>query len=123
MKPLRIVIADDSEIFRDLLHRSLRIIAGFNVVGIAADGFEALQLTRELKPRVLILDISMPHKDGIEVLKAIRTNDSSTVVIMFTADPVSYLRKTCLEAGANYFLGKTQIAELIEICNIEMLAD
>lgn len=109
--------------FRDLLHRMLRVIAGFNIVGIAADGFEALQLARELKPQVLILDISMPHKDGIEVLKAIRTDDSSMMIIMFTADPVPYLRKICLEAGANYFLGKTQIAELIEICNVEMLAD
>ena len=122
MKPLRIVIADDSEVFRNLLHRTLRVIAGFHVVGVAADGFEALQLARGLKPQVLILDISMPHKDGIEVLKAIRTDDSSTVVIMFTADPTQYLRKTCLEAGANYFLGKTEIAELIEICNVEMLA-
>jgi two-component system nitrate/nitrite response regulator NarL len=108
--------------FRDLLHRTLRVIAGFNVVGIAADGFEALQRTRELKPQVLILDISMPYKDGIEVLKAIRTDDSATVVIMFTSDPSPDLHKICLEAGANYFLGKTQITELIEILNIEMLA-
>ena len=92
------------------------------MVGSAADGEETLRLVRELKPHVLVLDISMPLKNGIEALKEIRAEDSSTVIVMFTnaLDPI--IRATCLEAGANFFLEKTQIKELIEICNKELLA-
>jgi DNA-binding NarL/FixJ family response regulator len=122
VKKLRIVIAEDSAVFRELIHRTLRVIVGFEIVGTAADGVEALRLVRELKPHVLILDISMPLLSGIEVLKEIRPDDSSTVIIMFTADPSPDISKFCLAAGANYFLDKSHTIELIEICKKELLA-
>jgi len=105
-----------------MLRRTLSAIEGIEVIGVAADGVEALRLVRELKPHVLILDISMPRKDGIQVLKEIRAGDHSTVIIMFTGESPSVLRIVCQEAGANYFLEKTQVKELIEICELELLA-
>ena len=117
VKKLSIVIAEDSEVIRDVLQRILKAIEGFFVVGAAADGAEAIQMVGELSPDVLILDLNMPRKDGLEVLKEIRTYDSSTVVIMFTADTSPFTRQFCLENGANFFLEKCQITELIEICN------
>ncbi|HEY6186316.1 MAG TPA: response regulator transcription factor [Pyrinomonadaceae bacterium] len=122
MKELKIVIAEDSEVFSKLLSRTLSVIVGFKVVGTAANGVRAIELTRELKPDVLVLDITMPFKDGIEVLKEIRAEDSSTVIVMFTADTSPPTRRICLEAGADYFLNKSQILELLEICNLQLLA-
>jgi DNA-binding NarL/FixJ family response regulator len=121
VKKLRIVIAEDSEVIRDLLQCMLKAIVGFFVVGTAADGAEAVHLVSELSPDILILDINMPRKNGLEVLKEIRACDSSTVVVMYTADASPLARRSCLENGANFFLGKCQINELIEICNKVLL--
>jgi DNA-binding NarL/FixJ family response regulator len=122
VKYLKIVIAEDSKILSDILQRTLAGIEGFMVVGVAPDGVEAMRLVRELNPDVLVLDISMPLKDGIEVLKEIHAEDFSTVIVMYTSDLNPLTRTTCLEAGANFFLEKSQITELIEICNKELLA-
>jgi DNA-binding response OmpR family regulator len=122
VKQLKIVIAEDFRPLSDMLSRTLSAMDGIEVVGIAADGVEALRLVRELKPRVLILDISMPLKDGIQVLREIRAEDTSTVIIMFTGESSLVLRTVCQEEGANYFLEKSQVKELIEICELELLA-
>ena len=118
----KIVIAEDFAPLSSMLRRTLSAVEGIDVVGVAADGVEALRLVRELRPHVLILDISMPRKNGLEVLEEIRAEDDSTVIIMFTGESPSVLRTVCQEAGANYFLEKTQVKELIEICELELLA-
>jgi len=122
VKQLKIVIAEDFKPLSDMLSRTLSAIEGIEIVGVAEDGVEALRLVRELKPRVLILDISMPRKDGIKVLREIRAEDTSTVIIMFTGEPSLALRTICHEEGANFFLEKRQVKELIEICELELLA-
>jgi DNA-binding NarL/FixJ family response regulator len=121
LKEIKIVIAEDSAALCSLLKRTLSVIEGFHIAGTAADGVEAIRLARELKPHVLVLDIMMPFKDGIEVLKEIRGDTSTTVIVMFTSDPSPLNRRVCLEAGADYFLDKSQIIELIEICNMQLL--
>lgn len=120
--PLRVVVAEDAEVIRELLRRSLSTVAGLEIVAMARDGVEALEVVNELKPDVLVLDISMPRKNGIEVLKEIRIRDISTVIIMFTADICNQMRKLCLEAGANFYVPKTEINKLLSICK-ELLAD
>jgi len=117
---LRIVIAEDMAVLRMLIQRTLSAIDGCDVVGTAADGVEALQLVEELNPDLLVLDVSMPHKDGLEVLREIRSRDSALVIVMYTSD-IS-LCQLCLESGADYFLEKSQLAELKEICMTEQLA-
>src|SRR3954471_2286334 len=69
--PLRVVVADDSGFMRRLLGDALRR-NGADVVGVAADGDEALALCRALRPDVLTLDLAMPGMDGIAVLRALR---------------------------------------------------
>jgi DNA-binding response OmpR family regulator len=123
VKRLQIVLAEDSEVIRDVLKRMLKAVEGFSVVGIAVNGYEAIRLFNDLSPDVLILDINMPQKDGLEVLKEIRSYDSSTVIIMFTADSSPYSRTFCIENGADYFLDKLQTKELIGICKSILLVD
>jgi DNA-binding NarL/FixJ family response regulator len=122
MKQLRIVIADDSELIRDLLCNTFLTEAGFAIVGAAADGIEALQLVNELRPDVVVLDISMPLMGGIEVLKEIRKYDQSTVIIMFSADDSPFIGEFCRQVGANFFLSKCELKKLIKICKRQLLA-
>jgi two-component system chemotaxis response regulator CheB len=80
----RVVVADDSGLMRRLLRQALET-AGFDVVGEAADGDEALALCRRHRPDVLTLDLAMPGRDGIGVLEALRTMDLPTVVVVVSA--------------------------------------
>ena len=116
MKELRIVVVDDSPLIRDYVVQMFAKLEGFKIVGLAADGDEGLRMIHELRPDVVLLDIRMPHRDGIDVLREIRKEDSQMVIIMFTADPSVVLEEICFKEGANYYLGKTEILDLIGIC-------
>jgi DNA-binding NarL/FixJ family response regulator len=122
VKEIKILIAEDSKLISGILRRTLSKIEGFNVVGVAEDGVAALELMREYKPDVLILDISMPLKDGIDVLAELRAEGSPIIVIMFTADQSPFVRKVCMNFGANYFLDKADIKGVVEICRVHLLA-
>jgi len=121
MKELKIVIADDSAMIRELIQHTLTQVAGLSVVGEAENGVEAVRLVRELKPDLVVLDISMPRMSGIEVLKEIRKDDQSTVIVILTAYDSPFIEEVCLKGGANFFLSKTEIAELVEICRLELV--
>ena len=122
LKELKIIIADDSKLIRDVVSRTLSRIEGFNVIGVAANGVEALELVREREPQLLVLDITMPLKDGITVLDELRAEGSDLVIAMFTADQSPFARKACLDLGANYYVDKSELGELIEICSLHLLA-
>jgi len=81
MAKLRILIADDESIIRLGLKRILEDL-GYQVVAVAADGDEALDLIRSTKPDLAILDIKMPGKDGLEVAHIIREEQPMPVVIL-----------------------------------------
>ena len=120
MKELRIVVVDDSVLVRDHLNRVFAKIEGCRIVGLAADGDEGLAMVHALQPHVVILDISMPHRNGIEVLREIRKENSTMVIVMFTADPSVILEEICLKEGADYYLGKTHAIELLDICTEQL---
>jgi DNA-binding response OmpR family regulator len=119
LKELRVFIADDSEAIKQQLRKALSI-AGFKLVGVAGGNTEAAELMRAVKPDVIILDIPMPHKEGINVLREIRKEVNPAQIIVFTADPSLVLQEVCLEAGADFYLHKTQTQELIDICSEQL---
>ena len=112
---MRVVVVDDSVLIREYLKRALTRIRGCNLVGMASDGDEGLIMIRMLHPKVVLLDVSMPLKNGLEVLKELRQENTKVIVIMFTADPTPHLKEKCLAAGANYFVSKTEFKQLVEI--------
>lgn len=122
LKELKVVIAEDSKLISDVLRMTLSRVEGLRVVGLAENGVEALGLVREHKPDLLVLDISMPLKNGLEVLEELRTEGSDLVVVMFTADPSPFAKKVCMDLGANYYLDKSQAGDLVEICSLHLLA-
>jgi len=123
---MKIVIADDSSLLRDRIKSLLNSINHNSVVYEAENGVEALQLIREKEPDLAILDIRMPEMNGIEVLKRIRELKMKVKVCILTNYPYPQYKKRCLEAGADYFLSKTDDFEggetfLISLFPIQLL--
>ena len=87
LKELQVFVADDSEPIRQQLERALSLIDGCKLVGTASGGDEATERIRALQPDVVILDISMSHREGIRVLREIRKEVPLAEIIIFTADP------------------------------------
>jgi len=118
---MKVLIVDDSKIVCNGLQQMLINIAGIEIVWQAHNAQDAIQSISEAKPDVAILDIRMPGKSGIEVLKDIRDKKLPIRVIMLTNYPYPQYRKKCEELGADYFFDKvTEIEEISKV--IEELA-
>jgi DNA-binding NarL/FixJ family response regulator len=111
---LRIVVADDQRAVREALATVLDAEPGFEVVGLAADGDEAVELARRLSPDVVLMDLRMPNVDGVAATRRLAAELPAVKVVVLTtfADDASILG--ALEAGALGFLtkdaGREQIA-------------
>lgn len=118
---MKVLIVDDSKIVCDGLQQMLTGIPGVEVVGQAGDARDAITAISKYEPDVVILDIRLPGKSGIEVLKDIRDKKLPIRVIMLTNYPYPQYRKKCEELGADYFFDKvTEIDEIPKV--IEALA-
>ncbi len=104
MESLRIVIADDEPIIRLDLRKTLENM-GHQVVGEAGDGAKAIEVTREMKPDIVILDIKMPEMDGIEGAKVI-TTEGIAPVLLLTAYSQKDLVDRAKDAGVFAYLVK-----------------
>jgi DNA-binding NarL/FixJ family response regulator len=108
---IRIVVAEDHHIIRQGICRLLEDMGEIQVIGEADNGADAIRLTRELQPDVLVLDISMPQMDGIEVLKEIKGyNPRPKVVILSIHADLALVEKT-LELGALGYVLKQSVSE------------
>ena len=108
---IRVVIAEDQTMVLGALAALLEIEGDVEVVGRARDGEEALQIVREKKPDVLLTDIEMPHRTGLEIAGMIKQEKLPTrVIILTTFARGGYLRRA-LEAGASGYLLKDSPAE------------
>ena len=115
-KPIRILIADDHPIVRDGLKRLLHLQEGFTVVGEAADGIEAVRRTEELKPDVLLLDLTMPRLDGLGVLKALAGAPWEPRCVLLTAAIEREETVQALRLGAHGIVLKESVTELLYQC-------
>ena len=118
---MKIVIADDSSLLRDRIKSLLNSINNNSMVYEAKNGVEALQLILEKEPDLAIIDIRMPEMNGIEVLKKIRELKMKVKVCILTNYAYPIYKRKCFEAGADFFLRKTEDFEEIEIIVSDML--
>jgi DNA-binding NarL/FixJ family response regulator len=123
--PVRIVIADDHEVVRSGFAELLDTQPDFAVVGTAANGQQAVELSRERSPDVVLMDIRMPGMDGIEATRQLASDGSRSprVLVLTTFDLDEYVYDA-LRAGASGFLLKDVTAErLIEAVRIIAAGD
>lgn len=107
----RVLIADDVAETRENVRKLLQFEADIEVVGAARSGREAVQLTEELKPDVVLMDINMPDMDGITATEMIRQrNPVAQIVILSVQGDPNYMRRAML-AGARDFLTKPPMAD------------
>lgn len=102
---MRVVIVDDHRLVRDGLCRALEE-ADIEVVGEAGDGLEGIEVVTELRPHVVLMDMSMPNLDGLEATRRLRTRAPDTRVVMLTMHAEERLIADARMAGAVGFLVK-----------------
>ncbi|MBO0910673.1 MAG: response regulator transcription factor [Acidobacteria bacterium] len=111
--PIRILIADDHPIFRDGLKRLLESEGEFKVVGQACDGVEAVQLARQLLPEIMLLDLAMPRRPGLETLRELVSHSSSVRVILLTAAAEKEQIVQALQLGARGVVLKDSATQIL----------
>lgn len=99
-RTIRILVADDHLVYRIGIRNLLASEPGFEVVGEAPDGVQALEMYHSLKPDVMLLDLRMPKKNGIEVVQAIRREDKSARILVVTSYQTEEEVFQVLQAGA-----------------------
>jgi len=102
--PTRVLIADDSEFMRNLLREILE--GEFDIVGEAENGVEAVDMYGEYSPDLVMMDIVMPIRDGIEATAEIMDADPDATIIMCTSVGQEAKMKSAIKAGAEGYITK-----------------
>ena len=102
---IRLMLADDHRMLREGLRRSMTD-AGFDVVGEAGDGVEAIAMADDLQPDVILMDVTMPNCDGVEACRRVIESGSDTRVVMLTMHADQEVLANAIRAGAIGYLTK-----------------
>jgi len=118
---LRILLADDHTMFRDGLQNLFDQQPGMQVVGQAQDGMEAVARARELKPDVVLMDVTMPLLNGIEATRRIHEECPSVRVVILSMHADLRFVTECLRAGASgYLLKESAFQQLVQAVHAAM---
>lgn len=115
---IRVLLADDHRMLRQGLRRSMSE-EGFDIVGEAENGEQAVRMAADLQPDVVLMDVSMPEMDGVEATRVIRATDTATQVIMLTMHADKEVLADAIRAGASGYLVKDcsteEVAEAVRM--------
>ena len=106
MQPTKVLIVDDHALFRQGVRNTIEPQEDFEVVGEAEDGMEALAKARKLKPDLILMDIHMPHCNGLEAVSAIKRELPAVKIIMLTVHDEDENLFEAIKRGAEGFLSK-----------------
>lgn len=114
MGPIKVLIADDHKDFRKVVHSFLNSLPNIIVVGEAVDGIDVVQKTESLDPDVVLMDISMPNRNGLDAARIIKSRwpDKKVVITTLSDDPV--YRSRAQEVQADNFILKSSLKPGLE---------
>jgi two-component system nitrate/nitrite response regulator NarL len=113
MQPTKVLIVDDHALLRQGVRNTIESEEDFEVVGEAEDGAQALAKAKELKPDLILMDISMPHGNGLEALSAIKKELPDVKIIMLTVHDKDENLLEAIKRGAEGFLSKNVRAKAL----------
>lgn len=111
MSTIRILIADDHTIMRDGLRALLANEPGLEIVGTAADGVSAVRMSDELRPDIVIMDVSIPGTGGIQAIRNIKRKSLSIGIVVLTFHTEEHFVKGAIDAGADCYVLKDERRE------------
>jgi len=104
-----VVVVDDQAVFREVARDVIRATAGFELIGEAASGAEALRCVAELHPDLVLMDVHMPEMDGVQATRMLLGSDSRSVVVLVSLDDRDELPAAVEACGAAAFLRKQDL--------------
>lgn len=111
---LRICVAEDHEIVREGLRALIEAHRDLEVVGAAGDGLRAIRLVRELRPDVLVMDITMPGLNGVDLAAQLAADDHGVkIVVLSVHEDRSYVQRLIAAGAAAYVLKRSAVSQLI----------
>src|SRR5882762_7632069 len=108
--PVRILIADDHEIVRQGIRSLFDLQTDWEICGEAVDGLDAIEKSKHLKPDVILLDVSMPHLNGLDAARVIRKEVPQTKILMVSQHDAAYMSQRALEVGARGYVAKSELS-------------
>ena len=108
--PISVLVTDDEPLFVEMIQALLSAEQGIAVIATARDGQAAVRLAAELRPDVIVMDVSMPVMDGIEATRRIREHDPDASVLILTGGTATGDVDRSRKAGASVYLTKDRIA-------------
>jgi two-component system nitrate/nitrite response regulator NarL len=111
--PIKVLIADDDALFLRSLRTLIDEQPELRVVAAARDGVEAIELTRDLEPDAVVVDLHMPRLDGVAALTQLRADNPSLCLIVLTSDGDEALHRTARQAGADAVLMKGEMTRAL----------
>ncbi len=116
---IKVMLADDHILMREGIRQLLEFDGSIEVIAEANDGDECIEVLQEMKPQILLLDINMPKKNGIEVLEEIKKRNLDVKVLILTVhNEIEYLMKA-IEIGVDgYILKDSESSELKKAINL-----
>jgi DNA-binding NarL/FixJ family response regulator len=121
--PITVVIADDHTLFAEALALALRSDPRFEVLGLAANGREAVDLAASVQPDVVLMDLHMPVMDGIEATRRVRSASPQSHVIVVTASTSPEDNARARAAGARAYIRKWSSSDELREKVLEAAAD
>jgi DNA-binding NarL/FixJ family response regulator len=110
---LRILIVDDNRAVRAALRDFVRTCDHWTVCGEAADGLEGVEKAAELRPDVVLMDVTMPKLNGLEATRLIREKVPQSEVVVLSQNPSREFKPAAIKAGARSYVEKSEIAAIL----------
>jgi len=103
---LRVCLCDDVREFRELMRYGLQSDPGIEVICEAANGDECIEILASAAPDVVLLDLSMPDRDGLEVIQALRARSQAVKIVVLSGFPAARMEQSVLDSGADRYVEK-----------------